>query len=73
MIVWWYLGNTEKRYKTYVANRVSLIREATDSHQWRHVDTASNPADDVSRGFTAAQLFNSDQWINGPAFLWQPD
>ena len=38
--------------------------------QWRHVDSKSNPADDVSRGQTATEMIDNKRWLQGPSFLW---
>ena len=72
MIVLQYIANDDKRYHTYVANRLEIIRDGSNASQWHHVDTKSNPADHASRGLSARQL-NSQQWLHGPAFLSQPD
>ncbi|XP_033642413.1 uncharacterized protein LOC117302547 [Asterias rubens] len=69
MIVLQYLRNEEKRFQTFVANRVSKILEHSTPQQWKHVDTSSNPADDVSRGLQAQQLIDSKRWLHGPQFL----
>ena len=71
MIVLQYLRNENRQFQTYVANRVTMIHEQSSPSQWRHVDSALNPADDVSRGtcMTAQQLVNCDQWFSGPPFL----
>nr|XP_054757161.1 uncharacterized protein LOC129263272 [Lytechinus pictus] len=61
-----YIRNTSRRFRTFVANRVAVIQEKSDTSQWRHVDTKSNPADDGSRGLHAGQL---SRWIQGPNFL----
>ncbi|XP_014676416.1 PREDICTED: uncharacterized protein LOC106816352 [Priapulus caudatus] len=71
MLVLQYICNESRRFKTFVANRVALIRESTDPSQWRHVDTEQNPADDASRGLTAAEIIASRRWTRGPDFLWQ--
>lgn len=42
-----YIKNETKRCQTFVANRVSTIREASYVTQWRHVNTKVNPADHV--------------------------
>lgn len=34
-----YFKNENKRFKTFVANRVNTIREMTQVQQWRHIDT----------------------------------
>ncbi|GFY61079.1 integrase catalytic domain-containing protein [Trichonephila inaurata madagascariensis] len=38
--------------KVFVANRVSLIQELTQTFSWYHVKTKDNPADLISRGPT---------------------
>jgi len=57
------------RFKTYVANRVDQILELTNAQQWRHVGTADNPADILSRGVLAQELKVSELWWNGPQWL----
>jgi transposase InsO family protein len=72
-IVLWYLQNDGKRFQTFVSNRVAKIRENTEPSQWRHVPTSQNPADDASRGLSAADLLNNPRWIHGPDFLKQDE
>nr|CAI5842476.1 unnamed protein product [Callosobruchus analis] len=57
--------------KTFIANRVSEIHTINDiiPMQWRHVPTAENPADIVSRGRYPSQLKECDAWWHGPAYL----
>ncbi|KAL2098438.1 hypothetical protein ACEWY4_007645 [Coilia grayii] len=64
-----YVKNENKRFKTFVANRVSTIREITRVQQWRHIDTRLNPADCASRGLKASALLYSTTWLNGLVFL----
>lgn len=68
-----YIENDAARYKTFVANRVSLIKEATKPSQWKYVSTADNPADQASRGLSAERLLQSESWIQGPRFLLRPE
>ncbi len=68
-IVLWYLNHTEKRFQTYVANRVAKILSHADPCQWRHVPTELNPGDDTSRGLTADEILASERWTHGPGFL----
>lgn len=42
-----YIGNDHPRFKTYVANRVSLICNNTDLSRWRYVSNKDSPADDA--------------------------
>ncbi len=64
-----YLENEDKRFQTFVANRIAVIREASSLEQWHYVNTDDNSADDASRGVSADQL---RRWMEGPTFLQQP-
>ena len=68
-IVLQYVKNKDRRFQTFVANRIGKIHERSEPKQWRHVDAASNPPDDVSRGMTASELLWSDRWLHGPSYL----
>ena len=70
-IVLQYIFNQERRFHTFVANRVAEIRGKSEVEQWHHVSTKDNPADDASRGVTAGSLGLS-RWQHGPAFLLEP-
>ena len=64
-----YITNQDKRFHTFVANRISVIQDRSEAKQWHHVPTDLNPADDASRGLSADELINNERWINGPNFL----
>ena len=68
-----YLNNEDRAFHTFVANRVQTIKDSSLVSQWKHVPTASNPADDASRGLTVKNSLKRDRWINGPIFLWKPE
>ena len=68
-----YINNESRRFKTYVANRVSEIRDVSKPSQWRHCPGSLNPADDASRGLSVHQLLSSERWFSGPAFLSEPE
>ena len=72
MIVLYYIRNTSSRFGTFVANRISEIREHSTLEQWNHVIGALNPADLVSRQtvFNDASL---SEWLNGPMFLQESE
>nr|XP_027230539.1 uncharacterized protein LOC113822194 [Penaeus vannamei] len=67
-IVLWYLNSSDKRFQTYVANRVGKILDHTEVSQWRYVPSEENPGDDASRGMSASDLLRNDRWV-GPNFL----
>ncbi|XP_075151218.1 uncharacterized protein LOC142225329 [Haematobia irritans] len=59
-------------WKTFVANRVSLISNKVGIDNWFHVDTQSNPADLASRGVYPNELIDNPLWWHGPYWLAQP-
>lgn len=64
-----YIENDSIRFKTFVANRISLIRELTDRSQWKYVSSSQNPADLASRGLKIENFIKSVIWFQGPSFL----
>ena len=64
-----YIRNQSKRFHTFVANRLSVIHENSAPHQWRHVSSELNPADEVTRGLTVEEMSVSSKWLSGPEFL----
>lgn len=67
-VVLGYIHNESRRFHTYVANRVSRIRQATTPSQWSYVSTESNPADLATRSVSPSEMANS-MWLSGPPFL----
>ena len=61
MTVLQYVTN-EKRFKPFIANRVTEIHDASTPEQWRHAPTSLNPADEGSRGMDIHALKTKDQW-----------
>eukprot|EP00794_Sanderia_malayensis_P005087 gene5087-biopygen4147 len=61
-----YIFNETRRFHTFVANRVGLIRDCSSPDQWKYVPTDENPADDVSRGLTMDELLDNKRWNHGP-------
>lgn len=72
MTVLQYIDSETARFKTFVANRIGFIREATKSEQWRYIRSSDNPADQATRGMKVESLMQGETWINGPQFLLQP-
>ncbi|KAK9721103.1 Pao retrotransposon peptidase [Popillia japonica] len=56
-------------WKTFVANRVAEVRESSLPEEWKHIPSALNPADIVSRGTSPEQLSQTTLWWHGPEFL----
>lgn len=59
------------RFRTFVANRISVVREKTTVTQWKYIGKKLNPADLSSSGMTADTFVKCNQWIHGPEFLWK--
>ena len=67
MIVLNYIRNERRCFQTYVANRVTEIRELNFPRQWRHCPDAINPADDASRGLRIEEFLRSECWLKAHA------
>ena len=68
-----YVTNEKRRFKPFIANRVTEIHDASSPEQWRHVPTSLNPADEGSRGTDIHALKTKCRWLFGPKFLLQPE
>lgn len=65
-----WLTSESCRFKVFVGTRVSEIQDLTARHTWRYVD--NNPANDLTRGKTLAELTAPSRWMQGPLFLRSP-
>ena len=68
-----YIRNENRRFKTFIANRLTTIHEFSTPAQWRCVNTELNPADMASRGLQPADELGLHKWIRGPDFLWKSE
>lgn len=50
-----YIANTE-RFRTFMANCVTFIREQTRAGQWWYINTVLNPEDDTTRCLMAEEM-----------------
>ena len=64
-----YIRNQTSRFKRFVANRLSVIHEASSPDQWMYVPTKQNPADLASRGVRPNDSRALAYWLGGPKFL----
>lgn len=67
-----WLRSESCHFKVFVGTRVAEIQKLTNLDSWRYVDSARNPADDLTRGKNLKELIRPNQWIHGPKFLLQP-
>lgn len=68
-IVLGWLRMEPNQLQVFVANRISMILELTQVSSWRHVPTADNPADCVSRGISCQELLFLNTYWEGPNWL----
>ena len=68
-----YILNETTRFHTFVANRVSEIRDSSKVSQWRYIESNLNPADIASRGTTVDGLLQAEYWTRGPKFLYHTE
>lgn len=68
-----YINNEDKRFHTFVANRISTISEVLRPSQWRHVGSKDNPADAASRGMKVPDFLKNHRWLEDPGFLWRSE
>ncbi|KAK9743970.1 Pao retrotransposon peptidase [Popillia japonica] len=60
-----------RRWKTFVANRVSEIQRLTNIEDWYHVRSKETPADIMSHGMSVEDLQDSELWWSGPYGLYE--
>ena len=65
-----YIRNNDKRFHTFVSNRLTVIHDGSSVDQWRHVDSKRNASDVATRGLSAKALLSDEKWKQGPEFLW---
>ena len=64
-----WIWSTSCKYHAFVAHRITEILDESTPMQWRHIPGELNPADDASRGISAASLTKDHRWFYGPSFL----
>lgn len=68
-----WITSHSRKWKTFVANRVSDIQGMVPPEHWSHVRTKDNPADLPSREITSEKLRDSALWWHGPSQLLTGD
>ncbi|XP_033317568.1 uncharacterized protein LOC117215301 [Bombus bifarius] len=72
-IVLHWINTSPHTLKSFVANRVTEIQQKTHTSDWRHIPTADNPADLISRGQSPEDFLRPTIWQHGPEWLQQPE
>ena len=63
------IQNRSKRFKIFVANRLSLIHHYTQVEDWHYCPTDLNVADLGSRPLFSSEIESLKPWFRGPEFL----
>lgn len=71
MIVLYWIKKQSQDLKAFVSNRVKIIQEKTKKFQWKHIRSADNPADLVSRGLDISDFLKNQLWLHGPPWITQ--
>ena len=61
-----YIRNEHRRFKVFVANRLSEIHELSSPTQWQYVSSKINVADIALRGIAADDYESMSIWVTGP-------
>ena len=77
VVLFWIHKSDLHRFEDWVQTRLTQIHELTKMDTWRHVESALNPADLLSRGVKFKHVWQEDEgltekgifWFHGPKFL----
>ena len=67
-VVLGYIRNKSRKFKVFVANKIEMIRDHTDIHQWHYTGTKDNSADYSSRSIDVANDQAIQKWFREPSF-----
>ncbi|XP_062704047.1 uncharacterized protein LOC134286450 [Aedes albopictus] len=67
-----WLRSDHRRYRQFVAYRVSEILDTSRVDEWHYVPSHLNVADDATKWKERLQISNSHRWFSGPDFLYDP-
>ena len=68
-----YIWNGFRKFRLIVANKLEVIRDHTNIHQWHYIDTKDNLADYSSRGANEEYDKAVEYCFWGPPFLRKPE
>ena len=72
-VLGWLRCENVRRYKQFVAFRVSEVLDSTSVTDWRWIGTNDNVADDATKWRKVPTFDCNDRWFKGPDFLRQPE
>ncbi|XP_062714033.1 uncharacterized protein LOC134290841 [Aedes albopictus] len=68
-----WLRSDHRRYRQFVAFRITEILEDTNVADWRWVPTKLNVADEATKWGKGPNYHENCRWFNGPAFLYEDE
>ena len=68
-IVLHWIYKSHNHSKPFISHRVTEIIGAFPANSWSFTPSGDNPADLLTRGISAQQLFSSELWLHGPPWL----
>ncbi|XP_037825055.1 uncharacterized protein LOC119613182 [Lucilia sericata] len=68
-----WIGSESRRYKPFVAHRITEILESTSPADWRWLPTNLNVADETTRMKSQVDFSDDSRWLNGPKFLYDSE
>lgn len=57
-----WITSPSRRWEVFIANRIEEIQRLTEIKDWRHIASADNPADMLSRGLYPSELMGAGLW-----------
>lgn len=67
-----WLQSDQRKYRQFVACRVSEILYTTKVDKWHYVPSRLNVADDATKWKDGLQINSNHRWFRGPSFLYDP-
>ncbi|XP_062539161.1 uncharacterized protein LOC134207463 [Armigeres subalbatus] len=67
-----WIRSDHRRYRQFVAYRVSEILDTSKVDEWHYVPSHLNVADDATKWKERLQISNNHRWFCGPDFLYDP-
>lgn len=68
-----WIGSENRRYKPFVAHRITEILDSTSPINWRWLPTNLNVADETTRIKSQVNFETNCRWFQGPSFLYNDE
>ena len=64
-----YIKSKSRRFKTFLANRIQMIKDLSGVDQWHYMPTKSNPVDYISKGIDLTKLAKVKYSLKNPNYF----